>query len=268
MIAMKRLLLVVLVVVGMVSCKSTYFFSALNTTGGYMEKSENGDFLMDGDSLWISYSFRGKDAPVQITVFNKMSKPLYVDWAQSALVLNGVAYYYSGNLSPTEDISEYLNEGGRGSLSVPVIDRDSEGFITKIKPNRHVNFSTLRLNVSFEGMKNKLFKTRLMGDKDGKSVKVKNAEFSVENTPLLFSSYLTTYTTKDKPLVYQQDFYISNLIKTKNISPANLPGDMENRGDMFYVEKPANTSFIEGLLGVALGVGAIALDIALDSDQY
>lgn len=262
---MKRLVFAIVLVMGMVSCQSTYFFSSLDTTGGYMEKAENGDFTMDGDSLSIIYSFRGQNAPVQITVFNKMSKPLYVDWAQSALVLHGVAYAYSGNLPPSEDVSAYLDEAGQGNLSVPVIDADSEGFVTKISPNRHVNFSSMSLHTTFEGVKRKAFKTRLMGDKSGNSVKVKNASFSTDNTPLIFSSYLTTYTNKDNPLVYQQDFYISNLIKTKQISPSNLPGSMEDRGDVFYVEKPANTAFVEGLLGVAIGLGAVVLELALDA---
>lgn len=264
---MKRIVLFIAIATSLMSCQSTYFFSSLKAVDGYMEKEENGNFLLDGDSLWIAYSFRGENAPVQITVFNKMSKPLYVDWARSALVIGDIAYSYSGNELPSEEVFTYSDGRGWGSyFSTSVIDRDSEGYVSKIKPNRFVNYSTLRLNVSFNGMKNKEFKSRNMGDKEGNVAKVKSADFTVDNSPLAFSSYLTTYTNEDKPIVYQQDFYISNLIKTKSITPRNLPGDMSDRGDMFYVEKPANTSFIEGLLGATLAVGAIALEVALDAE--
>ena len=83
---MRQLTILLVAVIGFVSCQSTYFFSSLKTTDRYMEKVENGDFLLENDSLWIAYCFKGENAPIRITVFNKMTKPLYVDWAQSALV--------------------------------------------------------------------------------------------------------------------------------------------------------------------------------------
>ncbi len=253
---MKKLLTIFCVIAwiaGATSCQSTYFFSSLKTMDGYMEKAGNGDFLLDGDSLRISYSFKGQDAPMKITIFNKMHKPLYVDWANSALVVNDIAYSYSDN----------LNFSGN---SISVGKDDTADFITKISPNRLVHCSTFHLNVSFDKIKK--FKSRTMGDKDGKAVSVENADFSPENTPLLFSSYLATYTSKDNPIVYQQDFYISNLIKTNKISPRNLPEGLADRGDIFYVEKQANTSFLEGLLGATLVVGAIAVEAVLQPDEY
>ena len=240
---MKRLLIILILSLSFFSCQSTYFFSSLKTTNQYMEKTENGNFRLENDSMWISYRFEGRDAPIQITVFNKMSKPLYVDWEQSALIIDDVAYSYAGEQSW------------------------SNAQISEIAPNRLVHHNAMSLNVTFNDMKRKGFKNRKLVNNKGEVVEIKRMDFTEDNSPLFFSSYLVTYTNRDNPITYKQDFYISNLIKTKSVNPDNLPVGMANRGDLFYVEKPANTSFIEGLLGVTIAVGAIALEVALDSSE-
>ncbi len=77
------------------SCSSTFYYSSLNTANEYVEKVDNGDFLIETDSLWIAYCFKGPGAPMQITVFNKLDEPLYVDWERSALIIDDKAFSYA-----------------------------------------------------------------------------------------------------------------------------------------------------------------------------
>ncbi|MDU1889887.1 MAG: hypothetical protein E6767_04290 [Dysgonomonas sp.] len=76
---MKNFVCIILSVLFLSSCGSTYFYSTLNTSNEYVEKVDNGDFLLETDSLWIAYCYNGESAPVRITVFNKLDRPLYVD---------------------------------------------------------------------------------------------------------------------------------------------------------------------------------------------
>lgn len=268
---MKRLLLILPVVLGLASCQSTYFFSSLKTTDPYMEKVDNGDFLLENDSLWIAYCFKGENAPIQVTVFNKMNKPLYINWERSGVVINDVAYSYAGEQSAYSeemfDLSGDPSTSSNYDITEVFASQTRNEHFTTISPNKMVSRNVLRLNVSFDNVNKKLYKDQNMGDKNGDVEKVKSANFSVEDSPLIFTSYLTTYTNESNPLVYKQDFYISNLIKSKSIKPKDLPSSMADRGDIFYVEKPANNSFWEGLFGVTIIAGAVVLDVALSSPE-
>lgn len=95
---MKKIMTLMLIFVCVLitsSCTSTYFYSSLNVMEEEVVKVDNGDFLFENDSLWIAHCFKGEDAPIQITIFNKLDVPLYVDWSRSALILNNTPYPYS-----------------------------------------------------------------------------------------------------------------------------------------------------------------------------
>ncbi|MBK5719427.1 hypothetical protein JGH11_00945 [Dysgonomonas sp. Marseille-P4677] len=274
---MKRVIYIAFVLIALLpSCNSTFFYSTLNTENKYVEKVDNGDFLLETDSLWIAYCFKGESAPIQITVFNKLDKPLYIDWQRSALIINKVAYSYSGNNASfsgksqtfTNSYSTYpgqtssYSEGGfDGSMNMPQNT-------TFIPPKTMISHIPLKLDLNFDNINKKSFKKGYMGNKNNDAIGIKRIDFDESNSPLQFSSYLTIYASPDKPMIFEQSFYMSNLIKTSSITPNNLPTEMVDRGDFFYLEKPANTTALDIILGTTIVAGAIAIEIAVDSDRY
>ena len=52
----------------------------------------------------IQYNFNGADAPINITIENKLDVPLYIDWQQSALIINNKAISYVPNTIPIEEV--------------------------------------------------------------------------------------------------------------------------------------------------------------------
>lgn len=261
------------------SCSSTYFLSTLNTTDSRMDKVDNGDFLTENDSLWIAYCFNGQNAPIQITVFNKLSKPLYIDWQRSALIINNVAYNYMGNklnyvgttngdffVDNTPTLfgieGQFLGES-TGLAGLPET-------VSIIPPGTMISHKPLRLtNLNFEHINKKRYHNFLMIDKNDESVKVKRIDFPESDSPLRFSSYLTIYSDPSNLQYYKQNFYMESLIKSKDLSPKNMDKDMAERGDMFYIEKPANTTFAEIFFGTVLLIGVTALDVSLGvSNDY
>lgn len=107
-----------------------------------------------------------------------------------------------------------------------------------------------------------------MGDKDGYPSNIKVLDFSILNSPLKFRSYLTLYKDPQSPLVVDQEFYISSLIKTKGITPSSMHSSLFDRGDMFYIKRSnPNNQFGEILLGTTLLVGVVVLDAALTNSN-
>jgi hypothetical protein len=76
-------------------------------------------------------------------------------------------------------------------------------------------------------------KVKLVSVNPGELVNAQKAIFSQNNSPVLFTSYLTLYVddNKDKSIVYKQDFYVSEVFKT-NVHPANT--SYFSDGDKFY----------------------------------
>lgn len=255
----------------MSSCSSTYFYSTLETTNYDVEKIDNGDFLFENDSLWIAHCFKGEDAPIQITVFNKLDVPLYVDWNRSALILNNVAHsYVTGETQVyTSTESTTYNYGWgvsdtRGSSESTVV---TPKHVDMIPPHTMVSKSTLRLAAQFDEInKNKYTKGKL-GTTDGTMATIERIKFEQTNTPLRFGSYVSVYTKPEDLKGFRMDFYATHLIKTK-AKPSVLPNDMADRGDTFYQRKrPDNTGW--KIFGVtALVAGSIAVDVLVYDDNH
>lgn len=257
---MKKLILLAALPFLLSSCASTYFYSYLNTETPTTTKVENGDFVFENDSLWIAHSFNGENAPIQITVYNKLNVPMYVDWGRSALIIQDQAISYEGNVMRFEgSANTYLNSPDRaisdmtGMMSLP-------SNVSFIPPRTKVSNSNLNLNFGLQSIIRQPYRDAHMGNKLGEKRSVKRSDFSAEDAPFKFTSYVTIYTSPDKPQSYEQDFYIASLIKTNAIAPRELPGDMSTRGDMFYIEKPANNTGWEVLLGASIIAGAAVLN--------
>jgi len=269
---MKRLLTILIIAItAFSSCKSTYYYSILDTKDDFVEKVDNGDFLFENDSLWIAYCFKGESAPIQITVFNKSDKPLYIDWNRSVFIINDLAVSYAGQNIDFEGYSTgstyTWGYGGQydGSYSGSVKIHENMSFIP---PKTMVSRKTLNIEIGFENLNKRNYKTQIMANKKEETFRIQRAHFTENNTPLEFRSYLTLFSEPDKPMYFEQQFYISDLIKTKNIKPNTLPYGLADRGDWFYIEKPANNSFVNILLGTTIVAGAIILDTTLNSDEY
>lgn len=276
-----QIITVSIIIALLTSCSSTFYYSILDTKDEQTEKVENGDFLLETDSLWIAYCFKGESAPIQITVFNKTDKPLYIDWERSALIVNDLAVNYTGksfDFNVRRDnftSSTFYTDRSRSYGSTYTTTSDDIGMnlqipprISFIPPKTMISENTLNIQIGINHLDQQNFKKQIMGDKNNNAHDIKRAQFTDDNTPLKFRSYLTIYAEPDKPMSFEQEFYISSVIKTRGIKPGSLPGDLNNRGDWFYLEKPANNSFVAILLGTTVIAGTAILDASLNSHEY
>lgn len=265
---MKKYFGIAILSIFLISCSSTYFYSKLKTETPEIFQVDNGDFVFENDSLWIAHSFNGEDAPILITVYNKMDKPLYVDWGKSALIVQDEATTYHKNVGQINSSANttsydygYVSDSYsdiQGSISYP----DNISFIP---PRTKVSKSSLRLNLDIRDME-EIYQTDSIKQKN-RSKSVKRVEFTPENSPLRFTSYLTVYTQPNSPMVFEQDFYMSVLTKAKGLSPKDLPKESMQRGDLFYVVKPADNTAVGVLLGITIIAGATYLDVKTSNNN-
>lgn len=262
---MRNILLLFFISVLGTSCSSTYFFSTLSSVDNDIEQVDNGDFLIEKDSLWIAYCFNGKDAPIQITVFNKSTSPLYIDWQRSALIIDNRAISYTGNIIDNANIydesGEYIGD---------ILDDlgSSKSSISFIPPGTMVSKKPLYLvGVNYDNIRKKDYKETSLIDKDGEVISAQRIDFTDYNTPLKFRSYLTIYADKDKPMVFEQEFFLANIIKSKELTPKTMDGILADRGDLFYIQKEPNTTGLDILLGTTLIVGSVALDVLINAEE-
>jgi len=245
------------------SCSSTFYYSSLSTTSEYVEKVDNGDFLLETDSLWIAYCFKGAGAPMQITVFNKLDEPLYVDWGRSAMIIDNTAFSYaeaSGDFSwdsYNPDGTIYYPDSTETSYNDIRMMSDHTSYIP---PKTMISEIPFNLDPSFKNLDKKVYRNATMANRYQDVVETKRADFTLSDSPFKFKSYLTIYSDPDRPMVFEQDFYLASLFKT-GIKPDDMAGDMVERGDFFYIEQPSNNNALYTTLGIIAGGGLIVLGI-------
>lgn len=251
------------------SCSSTYYYATLGSTDPRLEKVENGDFLYQNDSLWIAHCFSGEDAPIQITVFNKLDVPLYVDWGRSALILNDIAYAYSDGATTHFEESESTSYdwwfGSTQTNTITMATTVLPQNISFIPPQTMISHQALRLSAQFDEINKKSYTKGRLATKNGETVEIQRINYDYENSPLHFDSFITVYTSPQKPQAYQSDFYATHLIKT-SVKPQDLPADMGDRGDVFYQCKRPNNVGWHILGATAIVAGTVTLDVLISND--
>ena len=62
------------------------------TVSSHLKSDKNGLPYFENDTLLVSFAFTGENCPIDIEVYNKQDKPLYVLWKNSALIVGGKSY--------------------------------------------------------------------------------------------------------------------------------------------------------------------------------
>lgn len=251
---MKIYILSFLSVIFLGSCSTTYFYSVMNSKDPYVQKNGYGEFVVEGDSLNIIYRFHGENAPVSVGVKNKTTQPIFIDWRRSGIIIDSVSSSYLPFYDDLDDPDRLIS--------------DKEG-ISIIMPKDEVSETMLELsNFKFHKIKDKYYNQSYIDfDIDGKKNAYPAIHYAENDSPIFLSTYLTVYLNEEdihQPLVYENDFYMSELFKTKGISPKEIGSFNKPRGDMFFVRKENGHKFWNGVGAVVGVVAIVAVDVLID----
>ena len=250
---MKLILPILLFVTVFSSCQTYQYFTV---TGDNINQDSNYQFVAENDTLWMLYNFNGYNGPVKVSIYNKMDKPLYVNWKKSAIILEGKAISYYSPDQPLDGIinsteSKSGNEVSAQSGSIQAIISGQEG-LDFIPPHSRKDKTALPLITGFNKEISMDQMKRVYMDGDEQLPKVKSVYFSKESSPVNFRSYLTFSITgnSNDEFSLEHIFYVSHLF-VSTLNPANIPSK-QNKGNCFYTSR--SSGFTKGM-GVLVGLG-------------
>lgn len=242
---MKKILFTPIAVAMLFSACQTYQYntiSSVNTT----QDEKTGKFNVENDSVKITYSFTGKNAPINVVVYNKLNEPVYVDWKRSAYIIDKTAKSFSDQsvkISGAFDASGYnLNSKSNGASytggNIQATANLPEN-IMFIPP--HTEMAKTLVEIAPEQNRfiadSLVNKIKMNDALTSSSFNAKMAKFNKGNSPLFFKSYITMYTIENnvqKFMAYSNEFYISQSIQS-NRGPEDLNYiNKLQRGDTFY----------------------------------
>ena len=260
---MKKLFLLLFIPLALSGC-STYYFTTvkpynapnqINKDGSYTSVSEN--------KIEVTYSFRDRNGNIVFDINNRSDDPLFVDWNRSSLIIEHHAANIKKNQSRLpQNIPVTIYQFG--DVNAPIVTDNRTGRVVLpqddlfIPPYTNVAFSPMSLS---NVMNEKIVPDSLYLKKTIGVNTVKYIDFSEENTPLIFRSYLTIVNDRNETqTIFEDIFYISGIIHSGSADDL-LMQDVRNRGDFFYLEAENKTVTTIGwtVAGVAIVGGLVLL---------
>ena len=232
---MKNLTLFLLIMISITSCKS-YMISTVSSNNTNKESSSGAHFI-ENDTVKITYSFNGENSPLTLEVFNKLNEPVYVNWEQSAVVLNNKVYSFVDDKLAIHGTTSsarqpYNFQTGTDNLS---------NFSGMVKLPQNGAFLPPRSQVS-----RTIYALNTIN-----TFQLDQTDYTASTSPIQFRCYVTLYTMSDgrpKPFSFEQSFWVSSIVKnsgnpfmkkTDQYQPANRLVNSNSAGNLPNLTGPA-----------------------------
>jgi len=186
------------------------------------------EYVVDNDTVSIRYNYSEANLRVSMSVYNKLMKPLYIDYLRSAIIVN----------------NEQLNG--------PVYDENQPVFIA---PLSLVRLKSIPLRFSpFDPGSPEESKQGSIGS--GKGTRL---SYDKKTTPFHFRNILAITENEDysAPTFYDYSFWISDIIES-GTKPSSVA---DRKADQSYLNKNARSNFWLAYTGIILVTALIPLMI-------
>jgi hypothetical protein len=153
----------------------------------HLYQDDKKEFIAENDTVMLSYSFNGYNFPITISIYNKISVPIYIDWGRSTVVINN---YEDAGLFDTDSKTGTIPPKATVVLmSYPLKDKFFD-----------LDINDPRIKVS-------LVSGSLKGVK---------YTYDENSTPFYFTNILalTVHDDLSSPAFYENSFWVSDIIKT------------------------------------------------------
>ncbi|HEY4207389.1 MAG TPA: hypothetical protein VGM31_11280 [Puia sp.] len=237
-----RCLYLALILLAFSSCSTTYQYVTLNSPE--VPKNDKKEFSWENDTMRLTYNFHGEGGPIAMTLFNKMDKPLFVNWKKSFIIHNGQAVcLFNNRIAVNGVIDAYAVRGilpgtrvGSGNLYASF---DLPEGMDMIPPASYITKSlqaqvqpTLLYNDKF------LEKTQAVKTTDftGVAYSYRRYSFDQSASPLQFKSYLTFVVgTSPQEFAISHSFYAQEVYLSGEVP--EYFGFYKPQGDQLFVWK-------------------------------
>jgi hypothetical protein len=182
-----------------------------------METTPNKAFIFENDTMRIQYRFDGFYCPVKIEIFNKLTSPLYVDWAKSSVILNGSSRSLWKDESEIELVTNGLDlKEGKSTFSTDAISKGTmkrKEQISYIPPNSYIAKTPPTISpFAFYIPKNSIKEYVDFNNRIDNRIR-KQYSFKSENSPFNFRLHLvlSTSDTFSNPIYFDNYFWAEGL---------------------------------------------------------
>ncbi len=221
---MRKITTAIILTIILTSCSKSFVqvYETASTNTNY-----NGDyFVYETDTVKITYGFWAIKGIMSMAVYNKLDKPIYIDWKNSSFIYNDNKLNYWVEETKTNYLSYYggyfysgplikpgftINEGLQSSLSQTVKPER----ITFIPPKSNYYRSQFYLlpNSNYKFDVNSKPTSVSRNDDPKKKTNIYSIEFLSNNTPLTFRNYLAFSFAETT----QQYFFVDNNFYLKRV---------------------------------------------------
>jgi hypothetical protein len=226
------------------------------------------EFVTENDSVRLQYNFNGENAPINITIYNKLNVPMYIDWQRSALIVQDKAISYVPTEVPIQGSYNGSSVGaavGRGisstsssgSINATAILPEHIAFVP---PNSYVTKMPMGVTNRFiENVPDTAWHKERLTDSYGLTLGIKRAAFTDSTSPLHFKSYLTIMVGAEqaKPTVFENSFYVAELI-TSGQPLESIWINKAYQGNRYFVREATGAGAAATGFVVIAGVAALA----------
>ncbi|WP_068473932.1 hypothetical protein [Saccharicrinis aurantiacus] len=252
------LLIASLILISFTACTSFQFTSLqsnlLNLDSNY--------FLYQDDTLEVKYSFAGRNCPLQLTIYNKSDDPIFINWEQSAVIINGQSLPINplnSIMSSRSQTSTYAignHYESSSSISNGVIEHsDRSGFVP---PNASITINSYNLSSGF--INTTLADSTQKVYEESALRTVTKHFFTKENSPLKINCFLTyNNNTRTQKNYIKSEFWCASVYKTNYQS-------YNNRGDQYFVSRSSVAGDILSTAAI-VGVAIVAVKADLEYDD-
>jgi hypothetical protein len=254
---MKHIFGILALAIGLSGCNKE--FIQIFETDASNSTRVNDFFVFENDTVRITYNFWFTKGVMSFQVFNKLDKPIYINWKNSSFIHNGnklnywvdeeftdMAAYYGGYFykGPLLPFGMAVNEG----VSVSRSTKSKPEKVTFIPPksNYHRNQFILYPIAAFDLGKTPQQLTGPRLDNPKKETTVYQVDFPTASSPLIFRNYLALSFSESS-----EDFkFVDNPFSLKSVKEMDIRhfrgkkmGKDENGNDLFPKPLKKPTSF-------------------------
>jgi len=177
-----------------------------------VQKNDKGSLIAASDSIGIVYSFFGENISMEVTVDNKTSAPLYIDWEKSWIKVN------DKNPRSYNNLTSYTGYAP----------------VTQQMPLSRETYNLLSsAHFDFRQISRKKLEKQKMYISD-KKIKTRTIQFDEDSSPLSLTSCI--YVKKDgKDIPVESSFYLSSLTNGNKKAYKDFLSEMKKRDDSFCI---------------------------------
>jgi len=249
----------IVAILSLSSCSKFQYVSIAS----HLEQSPFNGFIVDNDSVTIKYNFKGRNCPIAIEVYNKLTIPIYIDWRKSSAIIDGRSISYWKDQTNIDASSQSVEiqwnsiiSTNSTQLSGTMSRNESTSFVP---PQSSIKMTPLLLKSAFFNVLEKDSVSIVNVPTASKVYKAKRYIYNESNTPLLFRSYLTMSLSDDfqNAHVYDHKFWVDGIIPF-SLNPETIEYSPDNQ---FYMQETTEggrfmgTVALIGLVGVGIAVG-------------